>query len=116
MLDLHRVYQYLSTCRWFRPTYPTGVFAMGGYLYNVSTKWGGRTLELRFDAERAVFVAQREGCTDTLLIPPRGLTKEDLMGELANGATLPAYQLALPFSHQAWRDLEYARLLAGTPS
>jgi transposase InsO family protein len=116
MLEVQRVYQYLSTCRWFRPTYPTGVFAMGGYLYNVSTKWGGRTLELRFDAERAVFVAQPEGCSDTLLIPPRGLRKEDLMGEFADGTTLPTYQLALPFSHKAWRDLEYALLLAGTPS
>ncbi len=32
MLEMHRVYQYLSTCRWFRRTYPSGVFAMGGYL------------------------------------------------------------------------------------
>jgi transposase InsO family protein len=116
MLNVQRVYQYLSTCRWFRPTYPTGVFALGGYFYNVSTKWGGRTLELRFDGERAVFIAQPQGSADTLLIPPRGLTKEDRMGEFADGATLPSYQLALPFSHTAWRALAYARGLAGTTS
>ncbi len=83
---------------------------------NVSTTWGGRTLELRFDAERAVFVAQPEGCTDTLMLPPRGLTKAELMGELAAAAALPTYQLALPFSHTAWRALAYARGLAGTTS
>ena len=116
MLDLHRVYQYLSTCRWFRRAKPNGVFAMGGYIYNVSTKFGGRAIEVRFDAERAVFVAQPEGWSDTLMIPPRGLTKETLMGELADGATLPPYQLALPFSHTSWRALEYARGLAGTTS
>jgi transposase InsO family protein len=32
MLEMQQVYHYLSTCRWFRRTYPSGVFAMGGYL------------------------------------------------------------------------------------
>ncbi len=83
---------------------------------NVSTKWGGRTLELRFDAERAVFVAQPEGSPDTLVIPPRGLRKEDLMGEFAAFTSLPAYQLALPFSPTAWRALEYVQVLGGMTS
>ncbi len=116
MLDVQRVHQYVSTCRWFRRAKLNGVFAMGGYLYNVSTKFGGRAIEVRFDAERAVFVAQPEGCSDTLVIPPRGLRKEDLMSEFVNGATLPPYQLAFPFSHSAWRALAYARGLAGTTS
>jgi transposase InsO family protein len=114
MLDLQRVAQYLSTCRWFRRAKPNGVFALGGYLYNVSTKYGGRTIELSFDAERAVFVAHPEGCSETVVISPRGLSKAELMGEMADFAALPAYQLALPFSHEAWRALEYARILTGT--
>ena len=61
MLDMQRVHQYVSTCRWFRRAKLNGVFAMGGYLYKVSTKWGGRAIDVRFDAERAVFVAQPEG-------------------------------------------------------
>ncbi len=113
---MQRVVQYLSTCRWFRRAKPNGVFAIGGYLYNVSTRFGGRTLELRFDAERAVFVVQPEGCTDTLVIPPRGFAKAELMGECAAFATLPPYQLALPFLHTAWRALAYARGMAGTTS
>ncbi len=116
MLDLQRVVRYLSSCRWFRRAKPNGVFAIGGYVYNVSTRFGGRTLEVRFDAERAVFVAQPEGGSDTLLIPPCGLTKAALMGEFAAFAALPPYQLALPFSHTAWRALEYARGVAGTTS
>ena len=83
---------------------------------NISTRWGGRAIEVRFDAERAVFVAQPEGWSDTLVIPPRGLCKEDLMGEFVNDATLSPYQLALPFSHTAWRALAYARGLVGTTS
>jgi len=38
------------------------------------------------------------------------------MGELAGLLTLPAYQLALRFTHNAWRQLQYARTLAGTTS
>ncbi len=48
------------------------------------------------------------------MIPPQGLTKTDLMGELGMLLSLPAYQLALPFTHEAWRQLEYTRTLAST--
>ena len=89
---------------------------LGAMWVNVSTRFGGRTLELRYAAERAVFVAQPEGWSDTVLIPPCGLAKAALMGEFAEFAALPTYQLALPFSHTAWRALEYARGVAGTTS
>ncbi len=36
------------------------------------------------------------------------------MGELGHLLALPLYQLALPFTHEAWRQLEYTRVLAGT--
>jgi hypothetical protein len=48
------------------------------------------------------------------MVPDPGLTKADLMGELALMHTLPTYQLALPFSPEAWRQLEYANGLIGT--
>jgi hypothetical protein len=36
------------------------------------------------------------------------------MGELALLQALPMYQLALPFSLAAWRQLEYTHHLTGT--
>ena len=36
------------------------------------------------------------------------------MGELAVLQALPIYQLALPFSLEAWRQLEYVHNLTGT--
>jgi hypothetical protein len=36
------------------------------------------------------------------------------MGELAVLQALPIYQLALPFSLEAWRQVEYTRILTGT--
>jgi hypothetical protein len=35
------------------------------------------------------------------------------MGELAVLQALPIYQLALPFSLEAWRQLEYTHILTG---
>jgi transposase InsO family protein len=116
LLDLNRVYQYLTTGRWFRQVKPNGRFAIGGYEYYVGTNLGGRMLELRFDAEQGVFVAQAEGSETSIRLAPQGLTKADLMGELVDLLTLPAYQLALPFTYHAWRQLAYARTLAAAPS
>ncbi len=116
MLDLQRVYQYLATCRWFRHIKSNGRIVIGGYQYYLSTALRGRTIELHFDPIRGCFVGQPEGTDTTLTIAPQGLSKTELLGELAGLLTLPAYQLALPFTHKAWRQLEYARTLAGTAS
>jgi hypothetical protein len=60
-----------------------------------------------------VLICQPEGCEDTMQVPIQGITKAELMGELAALQALPLYQLALPFSLAAWRQLEYAHNLAG---
>jgi hypothetical protein len=71
-------------------------------------------LELRFDPEQKCFIGQPEGNETSITIAPQGLTKTDLMGELGQLLALPTYQLALPFTQEAWRQLEYTRTLAGT--
>jgi hypothetical protein len=114
MLDRERVFRYLATCRWFRHIKSNGRVVIGGYQYYLSTAWRGRTIELHFDPIQGCFIAQPEGIETTITITPQGLSKSELMGEMAEVLALPAYQLALPFSHQAWRQLEYARTLADT--
>jgi hypothetical protein len=46
--------------------------------------------------------------------PIQGLTKADLMGELSPLTALPVYQLGLPFSPSAWRQMMLANDLTGT--
>jgi hypothetical protein len=116
MLDLQRVYQYLASCRWFRHIKSNGRVVIGGYQYYLSTAWRGRTIELHFDPREGCFIGQPEGIESIIRLAPQGLSKTELMGELAGLLALPSYQLALPFTHQAWRQLEYARTLAGTAS
>lgn len=77
-------------------------------------EWEAQMLELHFDADQGCFLGQLADSETTVTFAPQGLTKTDLMGELGHLLALPAYQLALPFTHEAWRLLEYTRVLAGT--
>jgi hypothetical protein len=111
LLDLDRVYRYLATCRWFRRVAQNGSVALGGIYYYINPKYGGRAIEVLFDGERALFRGQVAGVAEPIEIIPRGLTKEALMGEASAIAALPAYQLALPFTHEAQRVMDYIPLL-----
>src|SRR5215470_3727063 len=104
LLDHNRVFQYLANCRWFRHVKSNGRFAIGGYEYYLGTHLRGRALELRFDPIQGNFVGQPEGSDTAITIAPQGLAATELMGELAGLLALPAYQLALPFTQEAWRQ------------
>jgi hypothetical protein len=111
MLDLDRVYRYLATCRWFGRVAQNGSVALGGTYYYINPKYGGRAIEVTFDAERALFRGQVAGVAEGIQIIPRGLTREALMGEAGTIAALPVYQLALPFTHEAQRVMDYMPLM-----
>ena len=111
MLDLDRVFAYLASCRWFRRVRANGRLDLGGYDYYLGTTWRNHMLELHFDAQLGSLLGQPVGSEITLTFAPQGLTKTELMGELSHLLALPVYQLALPFTHEAWRQLEYTYLL-----
>ncbi len=114
MLDLDRVFQYLASCRWFRRIRANGRLDLGGYDYYLGTTRRNQMLELHFDADQGCFLGQPADSDTIITFAPQGLTKTDLMGELGHLLALPVYQLALPFTHEAWRQLEYTRALTGT--
>ena len=116
MLDLDRVFEYLARCRWFRRVRANGRLDLGGYDYYLGVTRRNQMLELRFDTDQGCFLGQPADSETTLTFAPQGLTKIDLMGELGHLLALPTYQLALPFTYEAWRQLEYTRVLAGTSS
>lgn len=104
LLNMQPIYDYLAKGRWFRLTSSVGMFALGAQRYNARTKFTRQTLEITFDPQTLEFICLPERTTQTIRLAARGLTKETLMGELDPLTTLPAYQLALPFSLQAWRE------------
>jgi hypothetical protein len=88
-----------------------GSVALGGIYYYINPKYRGRAIEITIDSERALFRGQVAGLTETIEIIPRELTKAALMGEASAIAALPAYQLALPFTHEAQRVMDYLPLV-----
>jgi len=114
LLDLERVYALLSQGHWYRETNCHGEFWLGLKRYNAGRKCAKSTLEITFDPTTLELVSQKPGTDQVRRFAVKGLTKIDLMGELDPFARLPAYQLALPFSQEAWRKMELARMLGGT--
>jgi hypothetical protein len=114
LLCLENVWTYLGACRWFRRIRTNGFFCLGGYSYYVGKHVVHLGVAIRFNVDPLAFLCQLEGSEEVVQVPTQGLTKADLMGELAQMQTLPTYQLALPFSQEAWRQLEYVNSLIGT--
>jgi hypothetical protein len=113
LLDLDRVYQYLAQGCWFRIN-NNGTVHLGTYEYRFGYRYRGQTMEITFDPVHVAFVCQPEGATEPVTVTARGLTKADLMGDLAWMLALPAYQLAFPFSPEEQRRLALVECLSGT--
>jgi hypothetical protein len=114
LLDLRRLGDYLASGEWFRQTNPHGQWSLGGYWYNLGRQFARRELAISFDQQSWEWICCPAGTVQPTRFAVKGLTKEALMGDLAQVLALPAYQLALPFTREAWRQLELARCLADT--
>jgi transposase InsO family protein len=114
LLSLEKVSTYLAQGRWFRSIRTNGCFDLGSYRYYLGNHFARRSVAIGFDPDTTALICQPEGSEETMQLPTQGLTKAELMGELAVLQALPVYQLALPFSLSAWRQLEYTHILTGT--
>jgi hypothetical protein len=113
-LDLQRVYAYLAQGRWFRQTSSVGMFSLGAQRYNARSQYANQTLEITFDPHSHELICLPEDAISIFHLASKGLTTEFLMGELDPLNSLPAYQLSLPFSRKAWRQLTLCKELSGT--
>jgi transposase len=114
MLDLQRLDEYLAQGRWFRQTSSQGQFSLGTYRYSIGKRLYNQTLEITFDPQTRELICLSEHEGQQVRLAAQGLTKAALMGELNPLVTLPAYQLALPFSRSTWRQIMMCNNLTGT--
>jgi len=91
-----------------------GTVHLGTYEYRFGYCYRGQTMEITFDLIHLAFVCQPEGALAPIVVPARGLTKADLMCDLAWMLALPAFQLAFPFSPEEQRRLALVNCLSGT--
>ena len=114
LLDMQRVYAYLAQGRWFRRSGSLGVLSLGGYRYGIGKAFANQTFEVTFNAQAVEWICLPQDGPPALCLPAQGLTKSAIMGELDPLLACTPYQLALPFSPAAWREMTLANVLTGT--
>lgn len=105
LLDLARVAAYLASGQWFRQANCHGEWSVGHQRYRLGPRAAHHQIAIRFDPQTWELVCLPEGAEQPIRVKAQGLTKVDLMGELAPVLTLPVHQLALPFTREDWRRL-----------
>jgi hypothetical protein len=104
-LDLARIYSYLTPCRWFRLVSSIGTVTLGRQVYGLGRAWAKQQVEISFDPSDQHLVFRGAQDAPSKRLPIQGITIDALLGELEPLVTLPAFQLALPMTWEAWRML-----------
>lgn len=111
LLDLARVYHYLSQGRWFRTASAVGTVKLGGQVYGLGRKWHHCQVEISFDPAKQQLIFHAPNGQTISHLPLLGITVTDLMGEMAPLVGLNNFQLALPFSWDEWRVVRLCEIL-----
>ena len=111
LLDMTRVDPYLAQGHWFRSSNCHGEFWLGSYRYNLGRTVRSRQIAIQYDPTQRELVCQPDGTGPARRLPIKGVSVAEVMGELTPLVLWPAYQYALPLSHETWRQLEVARSL-----
>lgn len=114
LLDLSRVYVYLSKGQWFRQVSQVGTVSLGRQTYGLGVTWSRESVEVTFDsADRQLVFRSADGKQEKRL-PLQGVSTTDLMGEMGPLVNLDHFQLALPFTWDEWRVTRLCETLGGT--
>lgn len=113
ILDMEAVYTYLAQGRWFRKASNVGTVSLGGTVYYLAHAWRRAEVIITFDPEDQHLVFATAG-QQSIRLPIRNVSPQDLMGEFGACHNLPHFQLALPISWQAWRSSFNSCLACGT--
>jgi len=113
-MDLSRVDNYLAQGRWFRRASNVGAVSLGDQTYVLGKAWIKKDVEITFDpTDRHLMFYAPEGELRKRL-PIKGISKNELMGELGPLVNLHGFQLALPFTWNEWRALQLCETLDDT--
>ncbi len=114
LLDLRRVDALLAQGEWFRQTNCHGEFWLGQQRYSVGRKYAKHEVAVAYDPAAREMVVRPGGGAEVVRLPAKGLSRADLTGELSQVLALPAHQLALPLTREAWRHQQLSAMTTGT--
>lgn len=97
LVDLNRVFQFLDKGKWYRKAGKTKTVHLGGQWYYVKHAKMHSLLHIEFNADKKLMVFRdvNEQVVDEQ--PIKGISPEFLIGESFFDATLPGFQLQIPF-------------------
>ena len=87
---------------------PNGAIGLGGHTYWIGPAIANRGVKITFDPVGWSFLLHTAGADEDIRLAPQGLSKDVLMGDMAGFLRLPSYQVALPWSPDAWRANQHA--------
>jgi hypothetical protein len=114
LLDLSRVYAYLSEGQWFRQVSQVGTASLGRQTYGLGMTWSRESVEVTFDPADGQLVFRSADGERKERLPLRGASPTDLIGEMGPLVNLDHFQLALPFTWDEWRQARLCETLGGT--
>jgi hypothetical protein len=96
LVDVARVYHYLSAGRWVRRVSGSGTISLGGTVCSVGRRWANTEVELRVEADtqQLVIYTSAQECIQRRAVP--GLEASTLLGGSAPVDDLLGWQLPLP--------------------
>lgn len=113
ILDLQKVYAYLSRQEWFRQTSDKGQLLLGSRRYGLGKDWSKQAIRITFDASAQEYICVGADGQQTERLIVHHLTKSNLMGEL-NMSAFANHQYAFPWSTLAVRQNQTADLIGTT--
>ncbi len=110
LIDLQRVYDFLTDGKWYRKVGCQGrVVSLGGEKYYLKNATSGSTLQITFDRhEKQLVFMDAKGVSEIDRKSIKSIDYENLMGEDFAQACLPGFQFQLPLS---WNTQKLALLL-----
>jgi hypothetical protein len=100
LLDLDRIWTFLSHCEWYRKVAKNHVLSLGGQLYAIKEAKPQQQLRITFDEKRKE-LAFHKGKEFIVQKNITGITKEKIAGQDNINFKMPGAQLEIPFSWQS---------------
>lgn len=100
LLDLERIYAYLSQGRWFRKGSGAFTISLGQEIYYLGKACEGKEVQITFDPKSHELIFQTPDWENRQAI--QGVSIQSLMGEMGPLAHLQDFQLALPLTWNDW--------------
>ncbi len=101
LMDIHRVYEFLSKGKWYRKVSKNKTINLGGYSYYIPFVKKKPLVQIHFDSKSKLLIFCDVDQYMLGSMPIKGLSIERLIGSSFYEASIPNFQLRLP---RIWED------------